>query len=75
VKILEVKKQFYFSRTTSTVSHVGKYRLLELREQIKVFLEERDCDKPEELESQEFNLILAYLSDIFTCTNNLSLLL
>ncbi|XP_037800341.1 protein ZBED8-like [Penaeus monodon] len=48
-------------------------RFFELREEIKVFLEERHCDLLEELESQEFNQILAYLSDIFTRMNDLSL--
>ncbi|XP_037779480.1 protein ZBED8-like [Penaeus monodon] len=37
----------------------------ELREEIKVFLEESHCDLLEELESQEFTQISAYLSDIF----------
>jgi len=40
-------------------------RFFELREYIKVFQEERHCDQVEELESQEFNQIFAYLSDIF----------
>jgi len=44
----------------SVVTH-----FFELREYIKVFQEERHCDQVEELESQEFNQIFAYLSDIF----------
>uniref|UniRef100_A0A0L8HMW0 HAT C-terminal dimerisation domain-containing protein n=1 Tax=Octopus bimaculoides TaxID=37653 RepID=A0A0L8HMW0_OCTBM len=37
-----------------------------LREEIKSFLEEHDYDLLGELESQEFNQMLAYLTDVFT---------
>ena len=43
--------------------------LFELREEFKALLKERDYDLPKEIKSQEFNLTLAYLSDIFTRKN------
>ena len=49
-------------------------RFFELREEIKVFfLEERECDLVGALESQEFAQMLAYLADIFTRMNDLSI--
>uniref|UniRef100_UPI00358EA82C protein FAM200C-like n=1 Tax=Myxine glutinosa TaxID=7769 RepID=UPI00358EA82C len=47
-------------------------RFFELREEIKVFLEERECDLVGALESQQFAQMLAYLADIFTRMNDLS---
>ncbi|XP_076329566.1 protein FAM200C-like [Tachypleus tridentatus] len=47
-------------------------RFFELQEEVKTFLKERDYDLPEEIESQEFNQMLAYLSDIFTRMSGLS---
>ena len=47
-------------------------RFFKLREEIKVFLKERHCALLEELESQEFNQMVAYLSDLFTRMNDLS---
>ena len=48
-------------------------RFFELRKEIQVFLRERHHNLLEELESHEFNQMLAYLSDIFTRMNDLSL--
>ena len=42
-------------------------QLFKLRKEVKVFLKEREYDKIKEIESKEFNQILAYLSDIFSC--------
>ena len=47
-------------------------RFFELKEEIKALLKERDYDLPKEMESQEFNQILAYLSEIFARMNDLS---
>ena len=47
-------------------------RFFELREEFKALLKERGYDLPKEMESQEFNQMLAYLSDIFTRMNDLS---
>ena len=44
----------------------------ELREEVKALLKKRDYDLSKKIESQEFNQILAYLSDIFTRMNDLS---
>ena len=44
----------------------------ELREDVKALLKEHDYDLFKEIESQEFNQMLAYLSDIFTRMNDLS---
>jgi len=71
VKILEVNIRFYFSTQKSASSHVGDFTF-QLREQFKVFLEKRHFDLLEELESQRFNQIPAYLSDILTRMNDLS---
>ena len=43
-----------------------------MRKVVKAFLKERDYDYAKEMESKEFNQILAYLSDIFSRMNNLS---
>ena len=47
-------------------------RFFELRKEVKAFLRERDYDHVEEIESNEFNQMLAYLSDIFSRMNDLS---
>uniref|UniRef100_UPI00358EB4CC protein FAM200C-like n=1 Tax=Myxine glutinosa TaxID=7769 RepID=UPI00358EB4CC len=47
-------------------------RFFELREEIKVFLEERECDLVGAFESKQFAQMLAYLADIFTRMNDLS---
>ena len=47
-------------------------RFFELRKEVKVFLKERDYDIIKEMESKEFIQILAYLSDIFSCLNKIS---
>ena len=47
-------------------------RFFELRNKVKVFLKKCDYDHAKEMESEEFNQILAYLSDIFSLMNNLS---
>ena len=45
-------------------------RFFELREEVKALPKERDYDRPKEMESQEYNQILAYMSDIFTRMND-----
>ena len=47
-------------------------RFFELRKEVKVFLKEREYDNIKEMELNEFIQILAYLSDIFSCLNNMS---
>ena len=47
-------------------------RFFEFRKEVKVFLKEREYDHAKETESKEINQILAYLSDIFSSMNNLS---
>ena len=47
-------------------------RFFELRKEVKALLKERDYDHAKEMESKEFNQILAYLSDIFSRMNDLS---
>ena len=44
-----------------------------MRKQIKVFLEERHCDLFEDLESQEVNQTVGYLSGTVTRMGDLSL--
>ena len=44
----------------------------ELREEVKALLKELDYDLPKQMEPQEFNQMLGYLSDIFTRMNDLS---
>ena len=60
----------------SEVRWLSSGRLLthffELREEVKALLKKRDYDLSKEIESQEFNQMLAYLSDIFTRMNDLS---
>lgn len=47
-------------------------RFFELREEAKALLKERDNDLSKEMESKEFNQMLAYLGDIFSRMNDLS---
>ena len=41
-------------------------RFFELRKEVKAFLKERHYDHAKEMESKEFNQILAYVSNIFS---------
>ena len=47
-------------------------RFFELREEVKALLKVRDYDLPKEMESQEVNQMLDYLSEIFTRMNDLN---
>ena len=47
-------------------------RFFELRNEVKAFLKKRDYDHAKEMEPKELDQILAYLSDIFSLMNNLS---
>ena len=47
-------------------------RFFELRKEVKAFLKERDYDHVKEMESKDFSQILAYLSDIFSRLNDMS---
>lgn len=48
-------------------------RFFELRKEVQTFLKERDYDLAGDMESQEFNQMLAYLSDIFSRMNDLNI--
>lgn len=47
-------------------------RFFELRKEVKALLKERDYDHVKKMETKEFDQILAYLSDIFSRMNDLS---
>ena len=73
IKIIVVNIEFYFSIRRSAGYHVESFNLIfELRKEVKVFIKERDYDIIKEMESKEFIQVLAYLSDIFSCLNNMS---
>ena len=68
-----VNIQFYFSIRRSAGSRRRALKhFFELRKEVKAFLKERDNDHAKEMESNAFIQILAYLSDILSHMNNLS---
>ena len=48
-------------------------RFFELQEKVKALLQKHDYNLPKEMESQEFNQMLVYLSEIVTHMNDLSI--